>query len=96
MALTSQAQPVGSVESRSRVTKVLIVEDDELLGRGMADQLAAAGFDPIWVTKGDVGLARLRYGHPDVCVLDLMLPGLDGWRVIEMIRAEGIGTPIVV
>ncbi|MGZ4400738.1 MAG: response regulator transcription factor [Gaiellaceae bacterium] len=96
MALTSQVQPVGSVESRSRVTKVLIVEDDELLGRGMADQLAAAGFDPIWVTKGDVGLARLRYGHPDVCVLDLMLPGLDGWRVIEMIRAEGIGTPIVV
>ena len=33
---------------------------------------------------------------PDVCVLDLMLPGIDGWRVIEQARAEGIGTPIVV
>jgi DNA-binding response OmpR family regulator len=31
-----------------------------------------------------------------VCVLDLMLPGIDGWRVIEQARAEGIGTPIVV
>jgi DNA-binding response OmpR family regulator len=78
------------------MTKVLIVEDDELLGHGMAEHLTDAGFDPIWVTKGDVGLARLRYGNPDVCVLDLMLPELDGWRVIETARAEGIGTPIVV
>jgi DNA-binding response OmpR family regulator len=78
------------------MAKVLIVEDDEVLGRGMADSLAEAGFDPILVTKGDVALARLRYGNPDVCVLDLMLPGLDGWRLIELARADGIGTPIVV
>ena len=78
------------------MAKVLIVEDDELLGRGMADALADAGNDPILVTKGDVALARLRYETPDVCVLDLMLPELDGWRIIELARAEGIGTPIVV
>jgi DNA-binding response OmpR family regulator len=78
------------------MAKVLIVEDDELLGRGMAESLTAAGLDPVLVTKGDVALARLRYGNPDVCVLDLMLPGLDGWRLIELARAEGIGTPIVV
>jgi len=78
------------------MTKVLIVEDDELLGRGMAEALSETGFDPILVTKGDVALARLRYGAPDVCVLDLMLPGLDGWRLIELARADGIGTPIVV
>lgn len=78
------------------MAKVLIVEDDELLGRGMADSLADAGHDPILVTKGDVALARLRYETPDVCVLDLMLPELDGWRIIELARAEGIGTPIVV
>ena len=78
------------------MTKVLIVEDDELLGRGMAEALSETGFDPILVTKGDVALARLRYGAPDVCVLDLMLPGIDGWRLIELARAEGIGTPIVV
>jgi len=78
------------------MTKVLIVEDDELLGRGMAEALTEAGYDPMLVTKGDVALARLRYGAPDVCVLDLMLPGIDGWRLIELARAEGIGTPIVV
>src|ERR671930_1809246 len=76
--------------------KVLIVEDDEVIGQGMARHLAAAGLDPVWVTKGEQGLARLRYEHPDVCVLDLMLPQKDGWSVIEAARADGIGTPIIV
>ena len=78
------------------MAKILIVEDDEVIARGMADHLRAAGFDPIAVGAGEVGLARLRYENPDVCVLDLMLPGLDGWRLIETARSEGIGTPILV
>src|SRR5438105_13721560 len=76
--------------------KVLIVEDDEVIAQGMARHLGAAGFDAVWVGNGDQGLARLRYEKPDACVLDLMLPGLDGWKLIESVRAEGIGTPIVV
>src|SRR2546430_16794730 len=62
----------------------------------MARHLGAAGFDATWVPNGDQGLARLRYEQPDACVLDLMLPGLDGWKLIETVRGEGIGTPIVV
>jgi len=78
------------------VSKVLIVEDDDVIAEGMARHLAAAGFDPRWVSKGEAGIARLRYERPDVCVLDLMLPGVDGWKLIETARGEGIGTPIVV
>jgi two-component system alkaline phosphatase synthesis response regulator PhoP len=78
------------------VTKVLIVEDDELIAEGMAQHLTAAGLDPVRVGAGEVGLARLRHERPDVLVLDLMLPGLDGWSLIEKARAEGIGTPIIV
>jgi DNA-binding response OmpR family regulator len=78
------------------VSRVLIVEDDDVIANGMAAHLKAEGFEPIVVTKGDQGLARLRYERPDVCVLDLMLPERDGWSVIETARAEGIGTPIVV
>src|SRR3954464_10431424 len=78
------------------MAKVLIVEDDSVIPDGMARHLAAAGFDPVVVGKGDQGLARLRFERPDVCVLDLMLPGRDGWSVIENARAEGIGTPIIV
>src|SRR3954453_13002095 len=62
----------------------------------MAQHLVAAGLEPIRVSGGEVGLARLRHERPDVLVLDLMLPGLDGWSLIEQARAEAIGTPIVV
>jgi DNA-binding response OmpR family regulator len=78
------------------VAKVLIIEDDDVIAQGMARHLTAAGFDAVGVANGETGLARLRYEQPDVCVLDLMLPGIDGWRVIEQARGEGIGTPIVV
>ena len=76
--------------------RVLIVEDDEVIADGMARHLEAGGFDAVAVERGELGLARLRYERPDACVLDLMLPGLDGWELIETVRGEGIGTPIVV
>lgn len=88
--------PSKSAIMRESVSKILIIEDDEVIGQGMAAHLRTAGFDPLWVTKGEAGLARLRYEKPDVCVLDLMLPGVDGWKLIETARAEGIGTPILV
>src|SRR6188474_3374641 len=78
------------------MAKVLIIEDDDVIARGMARHLESAGFDAYSVSSGETGLARLRYERPDVCVLDLMLPGVDGWRLIEQARDEGIGTPIVV
>ncbi len=80
----------------SCMTRVLIIEDDDVIAQGMSRHLAAAGFDATAVSNGETGLARLRYEQPDVCVLDLMLPGLDGWQVLEQARGEGIGTPIVV
>ena len=78
------------------MASVLIVEDDAVIGHGMAEHLALAGFEPTVVDQGETGLARLRYGQPDVCALDLMLPRIDGWRIIETVRGEGIGTPIIV
>jgi DNA-binding response OmpR family regulator len=78
------------------MAKVLIVEDDEVIGQGVANHLSVAGFEPLVVGRGETGLARLRYEHTDVCVLDLMLPGLDGWKLLETARRGGIGTPIIV
>ena len=77
------------------MAKVLIVEDDDVIGQSIVRQLSAAGLDPLWVPHGEQGLARLRYERPDVLVLDMMLPGIDGWKLIETARAEGIGTPII-
>jgi DNA-binding response OmpR family regulator len=84
------------VDKIKAMAKVLIVEDDEVIAKGMASHLVAAGFDPLWVSNGQAGLARLRYEQLDVCIVDLMLPMLDGWTLIENARSEGIGTPVVV
>ena len=78
------------------LAKILIIEDDDVIALGLARHLQSAGYDAVGVANGETGLARLRYERPDVCVLDLMLPGVDGWKVIEQARGEGIGTPIVV
>src|SRR5919106_1253875 len=78
------------------MTKVLIVEDDDVIAEGIARHLEDAGMTPIRVADGKRALARLRFEQPDVCVLDLMLPGLDGWAFLETARREGLGTPIVV
>jgi DNA-binding response OmpR family regulator len=75
------------------MTKVLIIEDDDVIARGMARHLEAAGFDAVGVANGETGLARLRYERPDVCVLDLVQPGSGGWRVIERGRAAASATP---
>ena len=80
------------------MTKVLIVEDDAVIADGMARHLSAAGFDPLVVGRGELGLARLRFERADVCVLDLMLPELDGRAVIRAVRRddEAAATPILV
>lgn len=78
------------------MARVLVVEDDAVIADGMAGHLRAADFDVVVVGRGDVGLKRLRFESFDVCVLDLMLPGVDGWRVIEELRSDGVGVPIVV
>ena len=78
------------------MTKVLIAEDDEVIAQGVSRHLESAGFTPVVVDNGARALARLRFERPDVCVLDLMLPGLDGWAFIESARSEGIGVPIIV
>jgi len=78
------------------MSRVLVVEDDPVIAEGMARHLGGAGFDVVCVERGDVGLKRLRFEGFEVCVLDLMLPGVDGWRLIEEVREEGIGLPIVV
>src|ERR687892_691349 len=78
------------------MTKVLIVEDDDVIAEGIARHLEDAGMSPVRVGDGKQALARLRFDQPDVCVLDMMLPGLDGWAFIETARGEGISTPIVV
>lgn len=78
------------------MSKVLIIEDDAVIAEAMLRHLSRARLDAQTVANGEQGLARIRFQRPDVVVLDLMLPQRDGWNIIETLRGEGIGIPIIV
>jgi len=69
--------------------KVLVIEDDEYSRDALAHLLAAEGYEAQSASDGESGLASAHEMRPDVIVLDLNLPGIDGKQVIQMIRKDG-------
>jgi DNA-binding response OmpR family regulator len=78
------------------MTRVLVVEDDPALLRGLVDNLELAEFQVLSASDGETGFRLLRSEKPDVMVLDLMLPRMSGYDVCRKARADGIRTPILI
>ncbi len=76
--------------------RVLIVEDDNVIANAMATHLRHAGMEVEWADRGDRAIRKIRFERPDVAVIDLMLPGMDGWRIIESLRADDVQIPVIV
>ncbi|MGH3799363.1 MAG: MtrAB system response regulator MtrA [Pseudonocardiaceae bacterium] len=74
--------------------RVLVVDDDPALAEMLTIVLRGEGFDPAVVSEGTKALSALRELKPDLVLLDLMLPGMNGIDVCKAIRAES-GVPIV-
>jgi len=75
--------------------RILVVEDDAALARVLRDNLAFCGFDVACVTDGDVALAKAREFAPDLIVLDITLPGTNGFDLCGVLR-RGSRTPIII
>lgn len=75
--------------------RVLVVEDEEGLAEGLRKGLEAEGFAADVAATGTDGLWMAREHPYDAIVLDIMLPGLNGYRVCATLRAEGVWTPIL-
>jgi DNA-binding response OmpR family regulator len=78
------------------VSRILIVEDNRTLGDGLRNNLEIEGHEVEVVRDGRAGLDRARAGQPDLVILDLMLPKLDGFRVLQAIRGEGLEVPVLI
>ena len=76
------------------MTLVLVVDDDQDLAEMLGIVLTGAGIDVHLVSRGDEALEAFRNNPPDLVLLDVMLPGLDGIEVCKQIRAESM-VPIV-
>src|SRR5688500_1810144 len=67
---------------------VLVVDDDLDIRDAMADALETAGYPVVAADNGEAALARMREQKPCVVVLDLMMPVLDGWQLVERMRED--------
>ena len=74
---------------------ILVADDDQKLHKMLQRTLAYEGFDVLAATDGNDALAQIGAHHPDVIVLDWLMPGLDGIKVTERLRASGDETLIL-
>lgn len=79
-------------------SRVLIIEDDSVLGSVITEKLNASGYDASLVTDGAVGIETVRTTHPDIILLDILLPTKNGYEIMEEIsRDESIrNIPVVI
>lgn len=75
--------------------RVLIAEDDPDTLVILRINLSAAGIEPILAGEGRTALARIEAERPDAVLLDVLLPGIDGWQVLEALHTRGNPVPVV-
>jgi two-component system, OmpR family, alkaline phosphatase synthesis response regulator PhoP len=78
------------------MTRILVVEDNEDLAFGLRNNLEIEGYEVVTAKDGKAGLATFGETHPDLVILDLMLPEMDGFRVLRTLRENGATTPVLV
>jgi two-component system, OmpR family, alkaline phosphatase synthesis response regulator PhoP len=77
------------------MSRILVVEDNANLAYGLATSLELEGHTVDLAETGPEGLRRARESSPDLIILDLMLPGMDGYRVLKTLREEGVESPVI-
>ena len=75
--------------------KILLIEDEKLLADSVAALLSARGYEVEAAYDGDTGLHYARLGVHDLVILDVMLPGMDGYQVARQLRREHSAVPIL-
>ena len=86
----NESAPLGRSAAR-----VLVIEDEDAIRRGLCDVLAYHGHEPEAAERGDAGLRRALSGDHDLLLLDVMLPGIDGFAICEQGRAARPRLPIL-
>jgi len=84
------------VTAAAHASRVLVVDDEPPIRRFLRTSLSSQGYQVIEAEDGPSARAALRQNAVDVVVLDLGLPGLDGFEIIKLVREQGSSIPIVV
>ncbi len=80
------------------VARVLVIDDDSDIRDAVTEVLAFEGHEVFTAAEGEQGLVRCRLVKPDLVLLDLMMPGMNGWDFLRALRRDEAiaGTPVVV
>jgi DNA-binding response OmpR family regulator len=76
------------VHSIYRMSKVIIVEDDTFLQSLASQKLGKEGFTVVAISDGNVAYDTVKKEKPDIMLLDLMMPGVDGFQVLEKVKSD--------
>jgi len=76
--------------------RILVVEDEPHLAEGLKLNLSIKGYDVMIAEDGISGLEKWKAWRPDLIVLDIMLPGIDGWSVLQSVRLEDERIPVLI
>lgn len=71
---------------------ILLIDDDEALSGALAEKLSGEGYEITTAEDGKRGLDMALSTHPDLIILDVMMPSLNGWEVLEALRADEWGS----
>jgi sigma-B regulation protein RsbU (phosphoserine phosphatase) len=77
------------------MNRIVVIEDDPAILRGLSDTLRSESYDVLTATDGEHGYRLVREHQPDLVILDLMLPGMNGYDICRHIRSHGWVTPIL-
>jgi DNA-binding response OmpR family regulator len=75
--------------------KVLVIEDDLAILRGLKDNLEYESYEVLTATDGEAGYCLIKENKPDLVILDLMLPKMNGYELCRRVRGENITIPIL-
>lgn len=83
---SEKSQPTQAATTGGK--NVLWVEDDKLIGSILAKKLISSGFNLSHAKNGEEAMAHLKDNVPDIIILDLMLPGMDGFEILQQVRMD--------
>jgi len=77
------------------MSRIIVIEDDRAILRGLKDNLEFESYEVLTATDGEQGYRLIREHHPDLIVLDLMIPKMDGYELCRKVRSKGMAVPIL-
>lgn len=76
--------------------KILVIEDEATLQKALNDVLLQEGFEVLSANDGMIGLETAKKENPDLILLDIILPKMDGFEVLAKLKADDENTPVVI